>query len=481
MRVSDYFNLGRSQPTLSFVDVDVLGDTRLFISPRAVRLLPSQWGDECVSLIQSFFSQVLHLIHSGDDETAVGLLEQLREPNETHLGLSQGKSQGRALGVQSARSVWRALSKSEAAKSGLLVDLEDTVLMIDGISVDVVSDMVTNIIRGPLIQYTQEASGQYGIPLTEGVASGPLWDAKTRSWQELFVSLPLVDGEKLLLVPKEIVRQDMDYDVDKYYRHFILEHLRQQELASNSELVHVIKSGKNKGKQKVYIKDLKEKYGTGKAAVVEQTLANPGLLQAYREELKNPSRPLTHATIADIEGTDQPDWDSLLADVINVRSGPRDAHAYENAIESLLSALMYPALAHPRVQHELHDGRKRVDITYSNMGHSGFFHWLAQHYSCAHIFFECKNYTYELDNPVLDQLSGRFSPSRGQVGFIVCRQLEKLDRFSARCRDTAKDQRGYVMVLQDSDLRELVESKKRNSLRFFDLLLIKNKFSFLVD
>jgi hypothetical protein len=31
MRVSEYFGLGRNQPTLDFVDVDVVGDTRVFV------------------------------------------------------------------------------------------------------------------------------------------------------------------------------------------------------------------------------------------------------------------------------------------------------------------------------------------------------------------------------------------------------------------------------------------------------------------
>lgn len=264
MRVSEHFNLGLKQPSLSFVDVDTSGDVRLFISPRALRLLPSAWGDECVALIQSFFNQVLHAIKAGDDSRAIRLLEVLKEPNETHLGLSKGESRGRGLGSGSARDVWHALTESAAAKSGLLTDLEDTVLMIEGISVDIVSDVVTNIIRGPLIEFTQETCERYEIPLTEGVTSGPIWEAHTKSWYEEFVSLPVVDDEKLLLVPKEIVRRNMDYDLDKYYRHYILERLLQEEIAANSELVRVLKSKKNKGKKRVYKKDLEEKYGTGK-------------------------------------------------------------------------------------------------------------------------------------------------------------------------------------------------------------------------
>lgn len=157
MRVSEYFKLERTQPSLDFVDVDIYGDVRIFVDPRALRLLPSEWGDECVSLIQNFFRSVLAAIHGGQSDRAQSLLRTLREPNKTHLGLSRKKARGRALGPESARDVWGSLSKSEAVESGLLEDLEDTILMVEGIDVDIVSDITTNIIREPLIRYTQDA------------------------------------------------------------------------------------------------------------------------------------------------------------------------------------------------------------------------------------------------------------------------------------------------------------------------------------
>jgi len=130
MRVSEYFGLNRSQPSLDFVDVDIYGDIEVFIDPRALRLLQSKWGDECVSLVQDFFRTVLDSIKAGDNEKAQRLLLALHEPNETHLGLSKDKSRGRALGEESSYSVYLVLSQSEAAKSGLLEDLEDTVLFV---------------------------------------------------------------------------------------------------------------------------------------------------------------------------------------------------------------------------------------------------------------------------------------------------------------------------------------------------------------
>jgi hypothetical protein len=418
-------------------------------------------------------------IRNGDNAKAIALLQRLKEPNETHLGLSVGKSRGRALGTSSAQDVWQALANSQAVKTGLLTDLEDTVLMIEGISVDVVSDVVTNIIRGPLIEFTQSACKQYGIPLTNEVASGPIWDQRASSWTQFYVSLPTVDDEKLLLVPKEIVRQNMDYDVNKYYRHYILEYLREQEIATNSDLVHIVKSGKNKGKPNVYKKDLVEKYGSGKPAVVKLTLANPQILRKYKDDLIKPSPPLSHRTISDVEGTERPDWDKLLNNVLSLPVGKKEAYKYEDAIEALISAMMYPALAHPKPQTMLHEGRKRVDITYSNIGDNGFFKWLSMHYPSAHVFFECKNYGTEIENPELDQIAGRFSPSRGQFGIIVCRQLKDPSRFAKRCKDTALDGRGYIIALEDKDLEQLVTSVQKN-LNFFELPMLKSKFDNLI-
>ena len=300
MRVSKYFKLGRTQPSLDFVDVDIFGDVRVFVDPRALRLLHSEWGDECVSLIQNFFRTVLAAIHNGENNRAQNLLRMLREPNETHLGLSRRKTRGRALGPESARDVWGSLRKSEAVKSGLLEDLEDTILMVEGIDVDIVSDITTNIIREPLIRYTQDTCEYYKIHCANEVDSGPLWDPFRLEWYSELVRLPITKNGKLLLVPKVIVRIRSDYNQNEYYRYYILEHLMEVELSANSELVQLLKNGR----RRVTIKDLRAKYGQGKAAIVRETRRNPNLLQRYRiDKRKTITVPLTHIQIAEVENS----------------------------------------------------------------------------------------------------------------------------------------------------------------------------------
>lgn len=453
MRVSTYFKLQRNQPTLDFVDVDISNDARFFIDPRALRLLPSAWGAECVSLVQDFFQHVLKLISSGDDHRARELLGRLREPNETHLGLSRDRARGRGLGAESARDVWEALSASEAVKSGLLEDLEDTILMVEGIGPDIVSDITTNLIREPFIRYTADACTFYEIPMGE-VDSGPLWDPAEKNWYSEFVRLPVAENRKLLLVPKVIVRRRMDYDQDEYYRDYILEFLTEEEIKSGSSLVQLLKNGRTR----VTKKDLIAKYGSGKKTIIRETRRVPEILEQYRQDKRDQiQHPLTHDDLSHDTNTAPPNWNDLLHAVRNVAPGNEGASDYHRAVEALLAALFYPSLCNPQREVEIHGGRKRIDITFTNAATHGFFHWLGQHYPAPHVFVECKNYSREIANPELDQMAGRFSPSRGQFGLIVCRSFEEKGLFVLRCRDTARDHRGFIIALDDDDLGRLAE------------------------
>jgi hypothetical protein len=477
MRISKKYRLGLTQASLDFVDVDTKNDTKVFLSPSAISTLPSSWGDECVSLIQNFFRQVLSLIKAGHHKAAEELLLVLREPNETHLGLSKGKSKGRALGKGSAKDLWRALSTSQAATSGLLVDLEDAALMIDGINVDITSDITTNIIRGPLIEYTQLMCTQHGIPMIDGVDTGPLWNATGRRWDSKFTTLPVTEGGKLLLVPKAIVRQKPDYDAGEYFRHFLLVHMRYAELEAGSSLVELLKNKR----RRVTKKKLMEVYGKDKSAIVRETLKHPDALRKYKESKAAKKRPpLSLDQLLDIENVAPPDWDKLLSDVTALRPGDEDAARYEKAIEALFTALFYPSLSNPISQHPVHEGRKRVDITYTNRASAGFFNWLAVHYPSSQIHIECKNYSRDPANPELDQLSGRFSPNRGRVGILVARSFINKDRFEARCRDTAQDDRGFVLTLDDSDLADLVRWRKEAAL-YEAFPLLRSQFQKLID
>lgn len=477
-RISAHFNLGRSQSSLDFVDVDTSRDLAVFVDPSAIRSLRSEWGRTAVQALQSFFSTVLASIHDGDEGHTRSLFANLQEPNETHLGLSIGSSRGRGLGRKASSSVWNAISKSEAAKTGMLSDLEDTLLLVPGVGPDLISDATTNIIRGLLIEYTQKTCDSLGIRMEDKVYSGPMWSSESSEWEDGYVALPTINQRKILFVPKYIVRRRLEYDVDEYYRDYIVPHLQHEELNANSGLVQLLKNKK----RRVTKKSIKEKYGGGKKMIAFETMRNPSILDDYR--LHKQSREIElpmHSQVSEMAlgYRSTPDWNELLECVVRIEPGQKQATDYENAIQDLLSVVLYPALVFPEAQTRLHGGRKRVDITYNNEDHYGFFKWVGSHYKAAKIFVECKNYSADVENPELDQLSGRFSGGRGQVGILVCRRFENKDLFLRRCRDTANDGRGYILTIDDEDLSKLIEEKKGDE-RSTMFSLLRSRFDKLI-
>jgi hypothetical protein len=143
-----------------------------------------------------------------------------------------------------------------------------------------------------------------------------------------------------------------------------------------------------------------------------------------------------------------------------------------------LTALFYPHLTQPRKEWDIHDGRKRIDIVFTNTAGGGFFYWVGQHYSAPLIIVECKNYSGDVANNELDQLAGRFSPRRGRVGLLLSRSFKNEQRFAQRCRDTATDDRGYIIQLTDADLETMVDDARISDYPSFGLL--RQRFDALV-
>src|SRR5271168_986620 len=97
-RFSSYFGLGRSQAELDFVDIPLETDIRLFVDPYALSVASDAWLLECNDLVVGYFELLIETIRSGDEAGSLMLLSHLREPNDTHLGLSKGQPSGRGVG-----------------------------------------------------------------------------------------------------------------------------------------------------------------------------------------------------------------------------------------------------------------------------------------------------------------------------------------------------------------------------------------------
>ncbi|MEO6970993.1 MAG: hypothetical protein ABI217_08880 [Chthoniobacterales bacterium] len=211
MKASECYQLGKSQSELDFVDLEVGVDNFLFIDPFAISQRPDPWSQDAHQIIVDFFQRIVTLIRANDRVRALEALSHLREPNETRLGYSRGRSQGAGIGNIQADDLLNALSRSSAVQTGSLTSLEECELMIEGIGRDKISDLTTNIIRRKLAIYTKEQCELHSIA-TSTLPLPPYYDAHEHQWRSEYFDLPIADGRPLVLVPKLIARYTFSYN-----------------------------------------------------------------------------------------------------------------------------------------------------------------------------------------------------------------------------------------------------------------------------
>jgi hypothetical protein len=463
-RVSDLYALGVGQGGLDFVDVLVETDNPVFIDPAAIRSQHGEWAESCRESIRSYFQALLDAIRDDDVPRQQRLVYPLVEPNETHLGVSEGRSKGHSLGSRAkADRLMAELRQSRAVATGMLTDLDDSALFVDGIGRDIISDITTCVIRLHLISYTRQMSEFYGIPM-ENQVPGPVWDAVASEWRDSDeTALPRADDNYLLLVPKSIVRVDLSVNGGKYWRGFLRPYFVDEVLRNANPASGLVRILKDRS-MKVRLGELDRQLGTTKEALVENTQLHPEALGAYKADLEGrPTPPPSEDALQSAMGTPPVNVRALLEAVRAVAPGNPGAGAYHRAVAELLRALFDLSLANMRLEQDLHSALKRVDIMFDNVARTGFFRWLSLHWSASELPVECKNYTREVSNPEFDQLAMRFAPDRGRIGILVCRSIENRERAEARARSIAGDQHGWVLLIDDDDLETMVSEYEEHA------------------
>ncbi len=452
MKISGIYNLDASQAELDFIDIDIERDIALFLDPFFLSIREDNFSLACSRTIRSFFQRVIDLVRNEHVNDARELFNHLHEPNSTCLGMSKGRPQGRGVGRMDTTKIFNRIIESRAIQTGLLRDLEDSVLFVDQFDKDKLSDMTTNIIRKHLIEYTNNQCKLHGIELREGVPSGFYWNSQFQRWESEHCEHLVINDRPILLVPKGIVSFKKQYTARKYYQHFVLNYLQNENLQLNTALVEE----RADGTRYVTKKSIKERNPFTKDFLREFTRLHPEVLQDFKDETEIDS--LTNWEIADLNLNQI--CMNLIARLQATNSGTEDATAYHKIIKSILELIFYPSLINPVLEQEIHEGRKRIDISFDNAAGHGIFHRLSHNMNlpCPYIFIECKNYSSDPVNPELDQLSGRFSPNRGRVGFLLCRNLDNEDLFIRRCQDTYRDGRGLIIPLTDEVIIDIIRN-----------------------
>ncbi|TIX89283.1 hypothetical protein [Rhizobium sp. P44RR-XXIV] len=459
-RFSVAFGLSNTQATLDFVDIDLATDTPLYIDPYAIQIRDDEWSAKCGDAIRSFFTEVLNALRAENEGRVDHLMSRLGEPNETFLGQSIGRPSGRGVGSDKAARFADALRRSRAFQTGVIGDISEAELFIYGVGPDMISDLTTNVLRGHLAQYTKDQCHLLGIPTRMVRSLGPIWSAERADWTASEIELPVHGGKPILLVPKFSVRFKLSLDSQEFYNHYMVEFLRQEYLNSRSALVQVLKGT---GERYVTKKSVKERHPFVKDDLARFVLDHPDVLDTYKR-IKGASGPIP-PDMLEMFFDEGAFAEALIQGLQEIPGGNADASRYHQHAMAICTFLFHPQLITPVKEAELHEGRKRLDIRFTNAADSGFFHamMVSPQGRALSIPVECKNYIKEMRNPELDQLAGRFSHHRGFVGLLLCRSMDNRERIVAGCKDTANDGRGFMLVFEDADLIEMLNFVRNNS------------------
>lgn len=473
MNISKVFKLDVSQAELDFVDINPRFDTKLFLDPYFLAQRYDRLSFEMTKTVKSFFHKLIELLKKEQIGEAREIFSYLSEPNETCLGLSKGYPKGKGAGQTDADKIFDSLIKSKAVQTGIISDIEDCHIFVENFGKDKLSDMVTNITRLHLIKYTQNQCRLWGIPLVKNVPSGFFWNRKTKSWESIYTDMLIYKDKKIILVPKAIVSFSEQYVPGKYHRHYVLNFLKNEHLRLKTALV-----------QRKYDKDgnLIKEYVTKKSIIENEapatklflrqfTESHPDVFKEFRKKTSGKINSLGNDELATISISAVANY---LADkLLKIPAGKEHATEYHRTIVGILEFVFYPDLICPEVEDEIHDGLKRIDITFDNAATTGFFYNLhmVKKIPSQYISVECKNYSSDPKNPEIDQLSGRFAPNRGKVGLLLCRKISAIKQMYKRCQHTYKDDRGLVIPLVDNDLILILKGKAKGEMHIKENIL----------
>jgi hypothetical protein len=229
--ISRYFGIRGAVP---FIDVEVDADNRLYLDPRAVRLMkhPQPFADEAMLCADTFLAEVTGCIFDGSpSELRRGeeLLQQFVEPWETRLGMSEEGFHGHGGAKLVGTSIWETITGNvePLVRIGILRQLEDLPLFVEGVDKDITSDITTRIMFGPLARFTEQMMTTFPEFSSNGhrpqTVSRQVWNPDTCEWDEDEFTLPVANGKVLIVVPAGWARSTLLMSSGRFYDTTVLD------------------------------------------------------------------------------------------------------------------------------------------------------------------------------------------------------------------------------------------------------------------
>lgn len=199
-RLNDYHGILLSQAKVDFAIPFLDEDIPLYVDPFRLWQSPSYQDNGLHVLFKNAFNNLGRMYVEGQHTKAVDILKRISECNEVGLGNSKTRS-GRRIGNGLAKDILSLYETIPAINKYGLEHPEIIQLLVNGISKDRISDIVTNMLGSFLIDYTIQECRQYGIPTEK--CDVEYLDVKSMEMKEENCELPINPNTKqvLWLVP----------------------------------------------------------------------------------------------------------------------------------------------------------------------------------------------------------------------------------------------------------------------------------------
>lgn len=269
MHVTDFLGIPKGHHNLQFVDVTNNLDTKVFIDPCLIERGEDNLSMRAATKIAAYEDKMFVDMRNGCwDETTI--FDVAHEINETKLGYGNGENgKGKtAYGMQKSLSNLYALFNVIPS----IERIQDVVVFVERFSKDCMSDLLTNILRKELCEFTSEQMEAHQKS-PDGIQIQKAWDANAGEWRNEELPYWLIENKKILLVPKMWVRKHYLFSTDQYLSRVIVERIRREN-----------------GQEDVPKKEIKRRFDKSDPhwkykTAIQYTKKNPDALVTYHERM----------------------------------------------------------------------------------------------------------------------------------------------------------------------------------------------------
>jgi hypothetical protein len=442
---ADAFGVTLSQAEVDFVIPDLSRDIPVCIDPFLLYKSRDETLRKLHDELLAVFRRGFELFEDGD-RPALGRLIDFPEVAAIGFGYTEAGTGGSGLGWHLNQLLADLLGSSEAVRERGLRHVEELQLLSVGVGPDRVSDISANVLKLPLVAYTQEQAALWRIPLTANLPLAHFLDPADTEWLDDYFDLPLnpVTGRPLLLVPRRMVRLLPWINYGDFYssdaRAFLPPKARLPRYPGMSAA---------------------KRLEIAKAELVQRIRENPEPLDRYvdrKEREGSGAEPLLHE--APDEEQLRRTADDLIARLRAVPSGQAASGDYQRIVYEILNFLFEPQLTDGQFEVRTYLGTERRDLVYWKEAERSFWAYVRDTYGSPLQMFECKNVdALSLDH--VNQTAAYLGARLGMLGVIVTRKAasEATQRkLYSIYNDTPALPRKIILVAADDDLIGMLEA-----------------------